>query len=137
MEQTVSAAIAESIEEGLQRMVLSNAPKTAELSKVKVHPVVIGKTQQYQIEEYRGNQVFHVNCGEEEVAKKTEQWLESGCFKQAELVSVFHQRLGFYTCTVPTYIQFVMAELISNGDFERHINRVRRKKRASSRSCED
>lgn len=45
------------------------------------------------------------------------------------LVSAFHQRLGFYACTVPTYIQYVMAELISNGDFERHINRVRRAKR--------
>ena len=45
------------------------------------------------------------------------------------LVPLFHQRLGFYTCTVPTYIQFVLAELISNGDFERHINRVRRAKR--------
>lgn len=45
------------------------------------------------------------------------------------LVPLFHQRLGFYTCTVPTYIQFVLTELISNGDFERHINRVRRAKR--------
>ena len=45
------------------------------------------------------------------------------------LVPVFQQQLGFYACTVPTYIQFVMAELISNGDFERHINRVRRAKR--------
>lgn len=45
------------------------------------------------------------------------------------LVSVFEEKLGFYSCTVPTYIQYVLAELISNGDFERHINRVRRKKR--------
>lgn len=45
------------------------------------------------------------------------------------LVSEFDKKLGFYSCTVPTYIQFVLAELISNGDFERHINRVRRKKR--------
>ncbi len=45
------------------------------------------------------------------------------------LVSAFEERLGFYSCTVPTYIQFVLAELISNGDFERHINRVRRAKR--------
>ena len=45
------------------------------------------------------------------------------------LVSDFEQKLGFYSCTVPTYIQFVLAELISNGDFERHINRVRRHKR--------
>ena len=45
------------------------------------------------------------------------------------LVAEFEKRLGFYSCTVPTYIQFVLAELISNGDFERHINRVRRAKR--------
>ena len=50
------------------------------------------------------------------------------------LVSSFHQRLGFYACTVPTYIQYVMAELISNGDFERHINRVRRTKRRQAGS---
>lgn len=45
------------------------------------------------------------------------------------LVNVFKERLGFYACTVPTYIQYVLSELISNGDFERHINRVRRAKR--------
>lgn len=42
---------------------------------------------------------------------------------------LFKQKLGFYSCTVPTYIQYVIAELIANGDFERHINRVRRQKR--------
>ena len=41
----------------------------------------------------------------------------------------FCNKLGFYSCTVPSYIQFVLAELISNGDFERHVNRVRRNKR--------
>lgn len=45
------------------------------------------------------------------------------------LVEGFEDKLGFYSCTVPTYIQYVLAELISNGDFERHINRIRRKKR--------
>ena len=42
------------------------------------------------------------------------------------LVSDFESRLGFYSCTVPTFEQFVLAELINSGDFERHINRVRR-----------
>ena len=51
MEQTVKEAIAMSIDEGLQRLILSNVPKSAELSKVKIHPVVIGGKQQYQIEE--------------------------------------------------------------------------------------
>lgn len=45
------------------------------------------------------------------------------------LVGAFREKLGFYSCTVPTFEQFVIAELITNGDFERHINRVRRNKR--------
>lgn len=45
------------------------------------------------------------------------------------LVETFEEKLGFYSCTVPTFMQYVLAELIDNGDFERHINRVRRMKR--------
>jgi len=45
------------------------------------------------------------------------------------LVSAFKERLGFYSCTVPTYEQLVIASLLNSGDFERHINRVRRKLR--------
>ena len=45
------------------------------------------------------------------------------------LVDRFDVRLGFYSCTVPTFEQLVIAELINNGDFERHINRVRRNQR--------
>lgn len=45
------------------------------------------------------------------------------------LVKPFEEKLGFYSCTVPTFEQFLLTELISNGDFERHINRIRRQKR--------
>ena len=45
------------------------------------------------------------------------------------LVKIFDNKLSFYSCTVPTFMQYVLAELINNGDFERHINRVRRSKR--------
>lgn len=45
------------------------------------------------------------------------------------LVPLFEEKLGFYSCTVPTFEQLVLAELIDSGDFERHINRVRRSKR--------
>ncbi len=47
----------------------------------------------------------------------------------AHLAKRFHEQLGFLACTVPNYIQLVLCELIANGDFERHINRVRRAKR--------
>jgi len=46
-----------------------------------------------------------------------------------KLAVSFHEKLGFYSCTVPTFEQFTLSELINNGDFERHINRVRRSKR--------
>ena len=46
-----------------------------------------------------------------------------------KLAEQYERKIGFLSCTVPTYIQYVMAELLTNGDFERHINRVRRKKR--------
>lgn len=49
------------------------------------------------------------------------------------LVSLFEEKLGFYSCTVPTFEQYVLTELINNGDFERHINRVRRKKRKENK----
>ena len=45
------------------------------------------------------------------------------------LLTEFEEKLGFYSCTVPVFEQFVLAELISGGDFERHINRIRRQRR--------
>jgi len=45
------------------------------------------------------------------------------------LLSRFEGKVGFYSCTVPVFEQYVLAELINNGDFERHINRVRRTRR--------
>lgn len=53
-----------------------------------------------------------------------------------QLVKPFHDKLGFYSCTVPTFEQFVLTELIASGDFERHINRVRRAKRKEVLSTE-
>lgn len=45
------------------------------------------------------------------------------------LLPVFELRVGFYSCTVPAFEQFVLSELISGGEFERHINRIRRNER--------
>lgn len=47
-----------------------------------------------------------------------------------KLIERFDQKLGFYSCTVPTFEQLVLTELLNNGTFERHINRVRRKMRS-------
>ena len=46
-----------------------------------------------------------------------------------QLLEAFEEKLGFYSCTVPVFDQYVLAHLIENGDFERHINRIRRARR--------
>ncbi|MBQ9459920.1 MAG: PLP-dependent aminotransferase family protein [Oscillospiraceae bacterium] len=45
------------------------------------------------------------------------------------LLDEFERAVGFYSCTVPLYEQYVLAELLHSGDFERHLNRVRRERR--------
>ena len=44
-----------------------------------------------------------------------------------DLAEEFSKKLGFYSCTVPLLDQLVLAELLNGGDFERHLNRIRRK----------
>ena len=46
-----------------------------------------------------------------------------------KLTEAFKNNVGFYSCSVPTFEQLVIADFISSGNFERHINRIRRKKR--------
>lgn len=53
-----------------------------------------------------------------------------------ELMTAFQETMGFYSCTVPVFEQYVLAELINNGDFERHINRIRRKRRQALKKSE-
>lgn len=43
------------------------------------------------------------------------------------LLSIYKERLGGFSCSVPVLDQYVLAEFISSGSFERHLNRVRRK----------
>ncbi len=43
------------------------------------------------------------------------------------LMADYQRKLGFYSCTVPVFDQYVLAEYISEGHFERHLSRIRRK----------
>ena len=43
------------------------------------------------------------------------------------LISIYKERVGGFSCSVPVLDQYVLAEFISSGSFERHLNRVRRK----------
>lgn len=48
-----------------------------------------------------------------------------------KLLARFDEQVGFFSCSVPTFEQLVLAEFINSGNFERHINRIRRKRRKS------
>ena len=43
------------------------------------------------------------------------------------LMPEYEKKLGMFSCSVPVLDQYVLAEFISNGSFERHLNRMRRK----------
>ena len=42
------------------------------------------------------------------------------------LLPVYAERVGFYSCTVPVFEQLFLADFLNGGDFERHVNRLRR-----------
>lgn len=52
------------------------------------------------------------------------------------LLPRYDERAGFYSCTVPVFDQLVLASFIDSGDFERHINRERRKRRKAQEESE-
>ena len=50
------------------------------------------------------------------------------------LVDKFQNKLGFYSCTVPVFEQYLICELLKSGDYQRHINRLRRRLRQADNS---
>lgn len=44
-----------------------------------------------------------------------------------QLIDVYDRLLGEFSCTVPVLDQYILAEFIASGNFERHLNRMRRK----------
>jgi len=44
----------------------------------------------------------------------------------AVLMKQFREKLGFYSCTVPSFEQHTLARFLDRGHFEKHINRMRK-----------
>jgi GntR family transcriptional regulator/MocR family aminotransferase len=51
------------------------------------------------------------------------------------LLAIYEQKLSNFSCTVPVMEQYVLAEFNNSGDFERHLNR-RRKKIKTEKFCQ-
>ncbi len=81
--------------------------------------------------------VFSLSCGQGVIYVNTFSKTISPAVRVAymilpeNMIEKFNKTVGFYACTVPYFNQLVLAEFIKSGDFERHINRVRRKLRKS------
>ncbi len=54
-----------------------------------------------------------------------------------ELIERYDQNLGIFSCSVPVLEQYVLAEFILSGNFERHLNRIRRKLKAERNMSEN
>ena len=52
------------------------------------------------------------------------------------LVGEYESKLGFYSCTVPVFDQLALASFIDSGEFERHINKMRRRLRSRLRQAQ-
>ena len=46
------------------------------------------------------------------------------------LMARFREKLGFYSCTVPSFEQYTLARFLNRGYFEKHINRMRKRYKA-------
>lgn len=42
------------------------------------------------------------------------------------------EKIAFYSCSVPVLEQCILAELLQSGEFERHINRIKRRRRSDA-----
>ena len=75
-----------------------------------------------------GDRVIYVNSFSKTIARS----LRVGyMILPKRLVKAFDEKLGFYSCPVPTLEQYVIATLLSDGSFEKHINKIRRQRRLS------
>ena len=85
--EEVQLLLNELLNEGVERIILSNPVNAEKGSKVKVRPVILKGEVCFQETIYRGKQVFHSNYTAEEIKERLLSYIEND-FKQGELVSL-------------------------------------------------
>ncbi len=75
-----------------------------------------------------GSNVIYVNTFSKTISPSTRA---AYMLLPENMVELYQKTVGFYSCSVPYFNQLILAEFINSGDFERYINRVRRKRRRS------
>lgn len=81
----------------------------------------------------RGDSVIYINT----FSKSLSPSMRMGYMILPEpLIGEYEKKLGAFSCSVPVLDQYVLAEFISSGSFERHLNRMRRKMTESKNRSE-
>lgn len=80
----------EQIGKELYQIIISNPKSGADISKVKIRPIMLKNSIVFQVTEYKGAQVFHENYEKPSLIDKIEEYLKDG-FKQMELTAAFMQ----------------------------------------------
>lgn len=110
-------------------IILSNSRDCEKLTKVKIRPVKIKDEILYQVEEFKGKQVFHRNLLREAAVQYVLDSMEQ-IFKQLELESVtghvivLASKKGKLTCKVK---QKTSAQIQENKDKNRNLSHNRKK----------
>lgn len=88
----VRALCEEYIGKELYQIIISNPKNTADISKVKIRPIMLKNSIVFQVTEYKGTQVFHENYEKQPLIEKIILYLEK-YFKQMELTATNMQAI--------------------------------------------
>lgn len=80
MEERIREVFLRYADEQLEQIIISKS-KDASLQKVKIRPVELKGELRFQVEEFRGAQVFHQNLTVEELGVRLEDWFNERLFQ--------------------------------------------------------
>ena len=84
MNEEMKTLLTEVMDHGLYQIIISNARRKDELSKVKIRPVILKGVLLFQETVYRGTKVFHENYQDIEMVQHIENYMMQD-FKQCEI----------------------------------------------------
>lgn len=90
MDDKIYQVFENNLNEELKQIIISNSTDAKVIDKIKIRPVLIKKSLNYQATEYRQTKVYHQNYTKEEILSKLPDWFE-GLFKQVEMKSLSAQ----------------------------------------------
>jgi len=83
MDMNIVSVLEETLTIDLLDIIISNPIKKDDVTKIKIRPMMLQNQLLFQVEEYKGKQVFHSNDTREQILEKASNWFEA--FKQAEI----------------------------------------------------